>query len=363
MVAAHQHQHELLCFAFTGDQRHRLHRALQLDAEQRRDVLAGFLGRGVDLAHGFTGSRARCRIGGDRRFHVRGVVRTGGEHQRVLAGIGDDVEFLRGIATDRTGVGLHHAEVQAEAGEDAAVGRLHVLVFAHQALIVQVERIGVLHQKFARTHHAEARADLVAELGLHLVEVHRQLLVAGQLAAREVAGGFFGGRAVAEHLVLAVLDLQQLRAELLPAAGLLPQFLRLDGRDLELHGTGAVHFLAHDAFNLAQHAQAQRRPGVQARCQLADHARAQHQPVAGELGVAGGFLGGVQVELGEAHRRLRITAETPILPARPGRGVSAGLRPAPAVVPAAGRQPQKQLPKQQRASRGMAGWVRLRETP
>ncbi|QEU33173.1 hypothetical protein FOB57_08460 [Stenotrophomonas maltophilia] len=69
------------------------------------------------------------------------------------------------------------------------------------------------------------------------------------------------------------------------------------------------------------------------------------------------------MELGEAHRRLRITAETPILPARPGRGVSAGLRPAPAVVPAAGRQPQKQLPKQQRASRGMAGWVRFRETP
>jgi hypothetical protein len=44
-----------------------------------------------------------------------------------------------------------------------------------------VERIGVLHQEFARAHHAEARADLVAELGLDLVEVDRQLLVAGQL--------------------------------------------------------------------------------------------------------------------------------------------------------------------------------------
>ncbi|PSD21798.1 hypothetical protein C7E13_19715 [Stenotrophomonas maltophilia] len=69
------------------------------------------------------------------------------------------------------------------------------------------------------------------------------------------------------------------------------------------------------------------------------------------------------MELGEAHRRLRITAEISILPARPGGGVSAGLRLAPAVVPAAGRQPQKQQPKQQRVSRGMAGWVRLRETP
>ncbi|MBA0540308.1 hypothetical protein B9Y80_18555 [Stenotrophomonas maltophilia] len=65
------------------------------------------------------------------------------------------------------------------------------------------------------------------------------------------------------------------------------------------------------------------------------------------------------MELGEAHRRLRITAETPILPARPGRGVSAGLRPAPAVVPAAGRQQQQQ----KRVSWEMAGWVRLRGTP
>ncbi|TPD82137.1 hypothetical protein FJN20_11965 [Stenotrophomonas maltophilia] len=43
----------------------------------------------------------------------------------------------------------------------------------------------------------------------------------------------------------------------------------------------------------------------------------------------------------------------------------AGLRPAPAVVPAAGRQPQQQQQKrlQLPASRGMAGRVRLRETP
>ncbi|MBA0241255.1 hypothetical protein D7Y40_22170 [Stenotrophomonas maltophilia] len=49
-----------------------------------------------------------------------------------------------------------------------------------------------------------------------------------------------------------------------------------------------------------------------------------------------------------------------------GGGVCyAGLRPAPAVVPAAGRQPQKQQPKQQQklAYWGMAGWVRLRGTP
>ncbi|TNY01157.1 hypothetical protein FIU09_06310 [Stenotrophomonas maltophilia] len=44
---------------------------------------------------------------------------------------------------------------------------------------------------------------------------------------------------------------------------------------------------------------------------------------------------------------------------RRSRGCFAGLRPAPAVVPAAGRQ----LQQQQLISCGMAGWVRLREAP
>ncbi|TFZ44096.1 hypothetical protein E5C33_15745 [Stenotrophomonas maltophilia] len=47
-----------------------------------------------------------------------------------------------------------------------------------------------------------------------------------------------------------------------------------------------------------------------------------------------------------------------------GKGGFAGLRPAPAVVPAAGRQPQRrrQRQRQKRPFRGMAGWVRLQGT-
>ncbi|TDB33946.1 hypothetical protein TEP_09930 [Stenotrophomonas sp. TEPEL] len=37
-----------------------------------------------------------------------------------------------------------------------------------------------------------------------------------------------------------------------------------------------------------------------------------------------------------------------------------GCTPRSAVVPATGRQPQQQQPKQKRGSCGMAGWVRLR---
>jgi hypothetical protein len=43
--------------------------------------------------------------------------------------------------------------------------------------------VGILHDEFAASHDAEARADLIAELRLDLVEIDRQLAVALDLAA------------------------------------------------------------------------------------------------------------------------------------------------------------------------------------
>ncbi len=298
VIATHQHQHE----AGLRHHRHRLDRALQRDAEQLGHVFTGLLGGRCHLLHRFAGRGARgrrCRTGG---FHIGGVIGASGERQRVFAGVGDDVEFLRCIAADGAGICLHGAEVQSQAGEDARIGGAHVVVFARHVLVGEVERIRVLHQELARTHHAEARADLIAEFGLDLIEIQRQLLVAVDLLAREFGSGLFGGGAVAELLFLAVLDLEQLPAELFPTPGGVPQLAWLDGGKQHFHCTGAVHLLAHDGLDLAQHAQAQRRPGVQPGGQLADHARAQHQAVADQLGVGRGFLGGVQVELGKTHR-------------------------------------------------------------
>ena len=79
-----------------------------------------------------------------------------------------------------------------------------------------MEGVGVLHQKLAATHQAKARADLVAELGLDLVQVDRQLFVAVQLVACQVGDHFFMGRTDAELAAVAILDAQQLGAILLP---------------------------------------------------------------------------------------------------------------------------------------------------
>ena len=91
---------------------------------------------------------------------------------------------------------------------------------------------------------------------------------------------------------MAVLQAQQFRAVLFPAAGLLPQLGRLHRRHQQFQRTGAIHFLAYDAFHLAQYTQPERQPGVYAGRQLADHAGAQHELMADHLGVGGGFLQG-----------------------------------------------------------------------
>ena len=55
--------------------------------------------------------------------------------------------------------------------EGAQVGHEHLVVGVDGALLVDVEGVVVLHQELAAAHHAEARADLVTELPLDVIEV------------------------------------------------------------------------------------------------------------------------------------------------------------------------------------------------
>ena len=277
------------------------------DAEELDDVVDAALAGGRDLDHrrlGLVapGRRARARL---RLLEVGAVAARGAAHDRVLARVGEDHELLGRAAADRARVGLDDREVEAAPLEDPAVGGVLRRVGAVEARGVRVERVAVVHQELAPAHQAEARTDLVAELRADLVERDGKLPVGGHSRADHRRDGLLGGR---REAVLAVLAVRQVEEDLLllvarPAAALLPQLARLEDRQLDLEGAGAVDLLAHDRLGLAVRAQAERRQRVDAGGDAADHPGARQEDVGDRLRVARDLADGLEEVLGPAHWR------------------------------------------------------------
>ncbi|MNM50286.1 hypothetical protein D3C81_613140 [compost metagenome] len=164
-----------------------------------------------------------------------------------------------------------------------------------------MERVRVLHQEFTRTHHAETRADFIAELGLNLEEVQRKLLVRADLVADQIGDHFFVRWTQYEWAIAAIDKAQQFRTVLLPTAAFLPQIGRLYYRHANFDRVSIVHFFANDVFNLFQNAQAGRQPGIKTGGKLANHPGAQHQLVADHFGIGRCLLQSGEQILASTH--------------------------------------------------------------
>ena len=113
------------------------------------------------------------RLAWDRQVQDIGVA-----IDAALAGLGENDEFMGKVAADRPGLGPHRNGLEAHAGEDPQIGNEHALIGTARRCFVDIEGIGVLHQKLAAAHHAEPRPLLVAELPLDVIEDLRQLAIA-----------------------------------------------------------------------------------------------------------------------------------------------------------------------------------------
>ena len=240
----------------------------------------------------------RCRRNARRGLDVRRIVIAVRECDGILARVGENVKFLRYAAADAAAVRLHGAEFEAHAGKNAGIRVEHGPVALREARLIDVKRVGVLHEELTGAHHAEARANLIAELRLNLVEIDRQLLVAAQLPTRNVGDDFLVRRSVGEFAFVTILEAQQLRSVLAPATRFLPQLGRLHRRHPQFQRAGPIHLLADDAFDFVQRAKTDRQPRVQAGGQAADHAGAQHELVTDDFRLGGHFLEGRDGVLG-----------------------------------------------------------------
>ena len=154
-------------------------------------------------------------------------------------------------AADGTAVRLHGLEGEAAAAEDAAVSLVHGFIGALRPGLVNVEAVGVLHDKLAAPDEPEAGPDFVPELHLDLIQVQGELAVGVDFPPHQVGDHLFVGGAETAIPAVAVLEAQQFLAVNLPAPRLLPQFGRLHGGEQHFLGSGPVHFLPDDGLHLA----------------------------------------------------------------------------------------------------------------
>ncbi|MNV86647.1 hypothetical protein D3C71_1806980 [compost metagenome] len=137
---------------------------------------------------------------------------------------------------------------------------------------------------------------------------------------------------------MTVGDAQHLGTVGVVTPGLTPQVGQLQRRHQQFDRPCPLLLLTHDAFDLAQNAQAQRQPGVDAGGLLFDHAGAQHQLVRHDLGVGRGFFEGRQEVARQAHVRISAKSVWPEVNRANGAKARAQVR---AKSPAAASTPSR----------------------
>ena len=181
LVVARNNGHDRL--ALGVDECQRLARAVLGEPKELSNCLNGAHARSLDL-----GKRTVARTLGHDDLGACSLV-IGGKtaviaiDERSLASIGQRHVLDGGIATDLTGVGNNGQGLDIAALADVSVGLLHLVILLLQALLRGGEAVGVLHDELATAHQAKARAELVAELVLNVVQVDGQLLIGAQLIA------------------------------------------------------------------------------------------------------------------------------------------------------------------------------------
>ena len=124
----------------------------------------------------------------------------------------------------------------------------------------------------------EFRLELVPDLGKRLV---------GTKLCRVMGEDLLVGHPQGHVRVPTVLESKHLFADRVPAAGLLPDLLRMETGQPELLGPDPLHLLADDRLDLPQAPKGERRHRVATGHQLADVARPHEELVAHGLGVGG----------------------------------------------------------------------------
>ncbi len=286
MIAAHQHSNRL----FSGRIQESFYEPLCRNFQEGSHFFdAAAIRRGNRAERKGCGTLHAVRRQDVGAFDIGGERAAVAVYHRLFAGLREDHELMRGVPSDEPGVRFDGSKCEAASGKDPVVGVVHFLIVFACSGVITVEAVGVFHQELAAPHQAEARADLVAEFGLDLVEIQRELPIGFHFPPKQIGDDLFMRGAQAEIPFVPVFEAQQLFPVEVPPAGFFPELCRRGHGHQEFLCSGAVHFVANDLFHLADDTQAEREIGIDAGRDLSNQTGAQHEPVADCFSLTGGF--------------------------------------------------------------------------
>ena len=139
---------------------------------------------GVAISSGASrpGGRAGAAGRAARDLEIGRVIAALAEDERVLTGARGREKVDALGAPHHPALRLHGVHLEPAPLEDPVIRAALELEAAVEPFVVDVERVGVLHDEFAHAQQTTARSRLVAVLRLEVVEHLRQLLVRLQLA-------------------------------------------------------------------------------------------------------------------------------------------------------------------------------------
>ena len=220
-----------------------------------------------------------------------------------LARFGKHQKLMRIIAANRPAISAHRDRLKPHPLIGPQVADQMAVIGVQRIFFRQIKVVAILHVEFAAPHHAETRADLIAEFPLDLIHRQWQILVAIHMRAEDVGDQFLRRRREQHVALMPIRDAQHLGTVGIIAPAFAPQIGGLDRGHQHRQVTGADLFLMNDLFDLFQDLVAQGQPRIDACTGLFDQPCAQHQPVADDLRLGRGFLEHGQEITAKAHVR------------------------------------------------------------
>ncbi len=312
-IAAHHREDKALAFGLAawegvfllGDCRHHKHslggaggRYTQ-EGGQIVDGLAVRCGHRLDRQQSFCSRQAFAHVG---NLAVGREPARIAQQQRVFANRSEEHVLVGQLAAHHAGIRLDGDHRQPAAVENAEVGLVMVFVLAVQAFPIGIQAVAVFHGELAHPDQAGARAWVITELGLQVINELGQLAIGVDLAPHQVGHRFFVGHGQHHIAPRAILEATHLSVDLIPAAGLLPDIRRLDHRHGQLLAADGIHLLADDGLDLIHRPAGQRQIRENPGRQLADEPGPQQQLMAGYIRIGRRIAQRLAEQFRHSHR-------------------------------------------------------------